>query len=389
VSPFALRPSKSSHRKILSSLLLTLIVIAPVRAQTSSSASPSPAPATEVQSAATPAAPAPAPAAAVPAPPQVTSVEVFQQPSATADQSSSFVLEINGTGFGTVDMASLRILVFPSASIGPVNILSRSADNTKILARFTAPSNYVLLQVALSLTDSNFVTFSTGAESCDFNKKVVVQPQIVSNGQSKTKYGNGVAANFYAVQISIVNKCSAPIIVPLAGISIEPEGKETTMCDKSDGASGNLVPFSLDHVTSIYSANRKLTGGRAIFFNSLQALATLGSAIEPFFGHGFTQGVSILGGGFTTAAKEISVDMSTEQLQNITSQSFGSTEQVAPGGPLQKFIFVRRDQKCKNSVREQNLRSGNFTVHLEMTVAAAQAPASTSAKATPSATAAQ
>jgi len=324
--------------------------------------------------------------------PHVDSVAVFQQPQpspAVPNQPSNFVLEITGTAFDTVDMANLRILMFPSTGVSTVTSLSRSTDNTKIFAQFTAPPNYALQEVGLSLTGTSFVTFSTGTESCDFENKVVVHPQIVSQSQSKTKYGNGVATNFHVVQISIVNKCSVPIIVPLAGMTIAPEGRNKTATSCSAEGGGDLAPFSLDHVTSIYSANRKLTGARAIYFNSLQALATLGSAVEPFFARGFTQGVAILGGGFTTASKEISVDMSTEQLQNITSQSFGATEQISSGGSLQKFIFIRRNQKCHDSIQEQNIRSGNFTVNLEMIAASAQAPATTSGKATPSAPAAQ
>jgi hypothetical protein len=352
--------------------------------QASPAAPPAPAPAPAV------AAPAPAPVAPAPAvaAPHVDTVTVFQQtPLSTAQKGTpTFVLEISGTGLDTVNMANLRILVFPSSGVGDVTSLSRSSDNTKIFAQFTAPANYTLQEVALSVTGTSFVSFNLGTQACDFGKAVVVQPQIVSQSQSKTKYGNGVAANFHAIQISLVNECSVPVIVPLAGISITDFGQNTD-ASCSETGSGNMVPFSLDHVTSIYSANRKLTGARAIYFNSLQALATLGSAIQPFFAHGFAQGVAILGGGFTTASKEISIDMSTEQLQNITAQSFGATEQVSPGGSLQKFIFIRRNQnrKCKKSVQEQNIQSGNFSVNIQMIAASAQAPATTKAQATPSA----
>ncbi len=146
---------------------------------------------------------------------------------------------------------------------------------------------------------------------------------------------------------------------------------------------GSLVAFSLDHVTSIFSADRKLTGRRAIYFNTVQALATLGSAVEPFFAHGFTQGVAILGGGYTTASKELLVDMSSEQLQNLTSQSFGSTEQVAAHGSLQKFVFVRRNEKCKDKPIENDLRTGQFSVNWQLSPASAEAPKTLNAPAAP------
>jgi hypothetical protein len=344
--------------------------------------------------------------------PTVNSVVVFPQAAqigqkATSGQTSIFVLEIKGKNFGTVDMDKLRIIVFPATDDGMVGVLSRSLDNSTIFAQFSAAANYVLEQVALSFADSSFVTFNTGSASCDFQQNVTVMPQIVSQGQSKTKYGDGVAANFHVIQVSIVNKCPMPIMVPLAGFSIDPTPQaknpitqsasqtqtaatqpsqtsvQEDVCELADNSP--LVPYSLDHVTSIYSADRKLTGKRAIYFNILQAAATLGSAFDPFFAHGFTQGVAILGGAFTTASKEIFVDMSTEQLQNITSQSFGSSEQIASGGSLQKFLFVPRNQKCKKGIVERSLKSGNFSINYELLPASAQAPKTQTAKAKPSA----
>ena len=51
----------------------------------------------------------------------------------------------------------------------------------------------------------------------------------------------------------------------------------------------------------------------------------------------------ITGGGFTQGAATIWKDLSAEQLQNLTSQSFQATEQIAAsGGALQKSIFIPR-----------------------------------------------
>jgi len=283
------------------------------------------------------------------------------------------VLEINGTGFANIDMNNVHIAVFPATGVTAIHVLSRSADNSKILVQFTAPANYALEEIALS-TGSDLLPFSTGTLSCDFKTKVKLTPQVFPKSQAGNKYGNGVAKNFYALQLSIVNECPMAIVVPLGGISVKPNDTPSDTDDAACKEQGVLVAFSLDHVTSIFSADRKLTGRRAIYFNTVQALATLGSAIEPFFGHGFTQGVAILGGGFTTASKELLVDMSAEQLQNLTSQSFGSTEQVASHGSLQKFVFVRRNDKCKNSTIEADLRTGKFSVNWELSPASTEAP---------------
>jgi hypothetical protein len=281
-------------------------------------------------------------------------------------------------------MKKVRVLVFPATGLGRVEVLSRSDDNKKILAQFSAPRGYKLAQAALSLTDDSFVTFDTGSQPCDFERNVILNPQYIRHDQAKTKYGNGVASNFNVIQVSIVNKCSIPIVVPLAGITVTSTQSLADLAKKLENLStptkgceeatvSQMVPLSLDHVTSIYSANRKLTGARAIYFNSIQALATLGSAIEPFFGSGFTKGVAILGGGFTTASKELSVDMSSEQLQNITAQSFGNTEQVSAAGSLPpKFLFIPRDKHCKQSTLENDIRVGNFRVNAQIMAASPQ-----------------
>ena len=328
----------------------------------------------------TPAPQAAAPASPTVAEPKITSVVVF--PQATTQNTSQgtttqdFVLEITGSGFASItDMSSVHIAVLPATGVtpNPVPALSRSLDNSKILAQFTAPSNYTLQEVALS-AGSSFVTFETGTLACEFKSQVKLTPQIVPKSQAGNKYGNGVAKNFYAIQLSIVNECPMAIVVPLGGISVVTDHQAAQAPDDACTEEGSLVAFSLDHVTSIFSADRKLTGRRAIYFNTVQALATLGSAIQPFFASGFTKGVAILGGGFTTASKELLVDMSAEQLQNLTSQSFGSTEQVASHGSLQKFVFVRRNEKCKGKPVETDLRTGQFSVNWELSPASAEAP---------------
>jgi hypothetical protein len=337
------------------------------------------------------AAPVPPPAVPAPAPatePIIKSVEVFPQAASGTTQPTTnqdFVLEITGTGFASIaDINNVHIAVLPATGVKPtpIPVISRSLDNSKILAQFNAPANYTLQEVALS-TGSSFVTFETGTLSCDFNSKVKLTPQIVPRKQAGDKYGNGVAKNFHAIQLSIVNECPMAIVVPLGGISVRTDHQKDQPLDDACTEVGSLVAFSLDHVTSIFSADRKLTGKRAIYFNTIQALATLGSAVEPFFAHGFTQGVAILGGGFTTASKELLVDMSAEQLQNLTSQSFGSTEQVASHGSLQKFVFVRRSEKCKEKPIEKDLRTGQFKVNWELSPASAEAPKTLSAPAKP------
>ena len=158
------------------------------------------------------------PAAYPQAPEQkITSVVVFPQAGSTTS-TQDFVLEIKGTGFGSLDMSNVHVAVLPATGVTGLQVLSRSQDNSTILAQFTAPANYAPEEVALSTP--TFLTYDTGAASCDFKSKVTLTPQIVPKDQAGNKYGNGVAKNFYAIQISIVNECPMAVIVPIAGMRV-------------------------------------------------------------------------------------------------------------------------------------------------------------------------
>lgn len=260
--------------------------------------------------------------------PQVT---VFRQ-TTPSDTQETLIIEIKGTDLTTPDTP--RVLVVPSANTGEVTILDSSAS--LIRAEFSAPNNYILQEVVLSHSTGAPVTIGVTRTTCVPGVDIKSTFNIVKEDQAKEKYGFGVAKYFDVFQLSMVNKCPMAVVVPLAGIRLtDPQNTGTPIMP--------VTPFSLPHVTSVYSTDRKLTGMRAIFFNVLQAVATLGSAVQPFFGLGFTQGVSIWGGGFTQAMATVFKDMSAEQLQNITAQSFGSTEQLGPnGGSLQKFLFFAK-----------------------------------------------
>lgn len=271
-------------------------------------------------------------------------VTVFS-PTTSGDAQETLIIEISGTNLNTPDAP--RILVFPATNTGEVTTLDSSA--TLIHAKFSAPKNYILEEVVLSHSTGAPLTISVTRTTCIPEADIKLTYNLVTENQAKNKYGDGVAKNFDVFQLSMVNECPMPVVVPLAGIRLSV---------KVGSRSVDLVPFSLEHVTSVYSTDRKLTGRRAVLFNFLQAVATLGSAVEPFFGRGFTQGVSIWGGGFTQAMATVFKDMSAEQLQNITAQSFGSAEQLGPsGGSLQKFLFVPKRPTGEKGKQKLSLAS--------------------------------
>jgi len=277
----------------------------------------------------------------------ITKATIFEQ--IDTGSSLGFVVRIEGTNLNQPEAP--RVVLLPSAGItqrdAPV------ATATLVTMNFTAPRTYVPLEVTLSYTSgpvSANIVGTACAPDVDVKQNYFYVPQV----QAKEKYGNGISTNFDVFQVSIVNECPLPVLVPLAGVTLR------------IGASIPLHPFSLEHVTSIFSNDRDFSGPRAVFFNIIQGAATIGSAIEPFLARGFTQGVSILGGGFTQGAATIWKNMSAAQLQNLTSQSFQDTEQIAGnGGSLQKSIFVVR-AKHQSNVDTKTLKTLNSYFHLEI-----------------------
>jgi hypothetical protein len=287
---------------------------------------------------------------------QITKATIFEQ----IDTASSlgFVVRIEGTNLNLPEAP--RVVLLPSAGITQQDAPVVTA--TLVTMNFTAPRTYVPLEVTLSYTTgpkSKKLAGTDCAPDVDVKKNYFYVPE----SQVAKKYGHGISKNFDVIQVSIVNECPLPVLIPLAGVVL-------------NVATPPLHPFSLEHVTSIFSSDRAFSGPRAIFFNIVQGAATVGSAIEPFFAHGFTQGVSILGGGFTQGAATIWKDLSAEQLQNLTSQSFQDTEQIAgSGGSLQKSIFVARTNKKPNPTLKASSDPGKlFQMEVIPVVTASKSP---------------
>jgi hypothetical protein len=113
----------------------------------------------------------------------------------------------------------------------------------------------------------------------------------------------------------------------------------------------------LAEVTSFFTDDRDNSGTRTRFIHFLQALTTVGSAIESFFGPGFSRGVSITGGGFTQGVQKVFPDMSGGQLNNLTSQSFESVAELgANGGSVEKVIFIQRGRQTIEPYNKREFR---------------------------------
>src|SRR5206468_1666257 len=62
----------------------------------------------------------------------------------------------------------------------------------------------------------------------------------------------------------------------------------------------------------------------------------------------------ILSGGFIPGLRKAVGDLSSEQLQRLTSMSWENVEEVVPGGSKSKFIYIpRADQFFGNEVKSK------------------------------------
>lgn len=328
--------------------------------------------------------------------PKVTGIAQFNPASSNGSTTTqSFMLQISGQDLPST---TPQVILFPAVNPAPT-ILSQTA--TEVMVSFTAPSTFAVQQAVLSYPNIAPVFSQTLAPvTCDTNKDISATFQLIDDNHAKTTFGVGVSKHFLVIQISMVNHCALPITIPLASITILNRSQPDSVCSTppsgaarsekttppsnesgsttesqnsfhvSIGAGQNLnlgliltplnpyiTPSSLGFVTSFYTSDKQVTGRRAIFFNSVSAAAALGSAIQPFFGHGFAEGVAILGGGFTTAAQAIYKDQSAQQLQALTSESFGNAEQLAAhNGSLQKYLYVPSDPSLKCALNHNFVR---------------------------------
>jgi hypothetical protein len=205
---------------------------------------------------------------------------------------------------------------------------------------------------------------------------------VLDTASAKTLFGSGVANNFYAIQLSVTNKGDKKVAIPLASIQAEIEWAEG-LASEDDAESANLVkasanakvsnapppmpkknseaakqkggyiyfeegpatlaPLPLSAVTAFFTGDEKAKGPKAHLFNAFDGAATLGSSLIPFFGPGFRDAHVAFTGGFVPGFHKFIGDLSGEQLENLTANSWQSVEVVAAkGGSVDKFVFIQR-----------------------------------------------
>jgi hypothetical protein len=293
-------------------------------------------------------------------------------------------IKIDGANLGS-DLTEITVSIVPRDPtlpafplVRPQNSYSCPADNAQkqaaALTPRTAQDDVVVVDFSFPCLPGYSVPFriarviltrmdaSGGSSSASYemvparDKNLTYRSTILSQKQTSSRFGGGIAKNFYAVQLSIVNSGPVKIQVPLASIQAEVQWFQGTVAGSKFYMEGpaTVAPVPLTGAVSYFSTHRQATGARAIFFNTLQGMTTIGSAIQLFFGPGFAQGVGIAGGGLRQGLGQIFQDLSDQQLANLTSQSFESIETASGnGGSIEKVIFIQRGEEVLESIKLQ------------------------------------
>lgn len=215
------------------------------------------------------------------------------------------------------------------------------------------------------------------------DQRLTYKYTVYDENSATTLFGKGVAKNFYVIQVSVTNRGEKKVSIPLASIEAEIEWAHGPVEDPAAVAAAvgsgernlagsstvsdvlnippspahatsqnqtfyeegpvTLAPTALSAVTAYFDGDVKANGRKAKFFNITDGLATLGSSLIPFFGPGFKDAHVAFTGGLVPGIRRGLGDLSGEQLQNLTAQSWQSAEVVsANGGSIEKFVFFPR-----------------------------------------------
>ncbi len=178
---------------------------------------------------------------------------------------------------------------------------------------------------------------------------------VLDQPSAKILLGEGVSQNFYVLQLSVVNRGSKKVAIPLAAIQAEVEwavghqeckqGQTQPDFDYVEG-SPTLAPIPLAAVSAYFDAYEKSSGKKAIFFNILDGITTLAATLNPFVGPSFKDAQSVFTGGFIPGAHKVLGDLSGQQLQNLTGLSWETVETLsANGGSKEKLIYIQRNEQ--------------------------------------------
>jgi hypothetical protein len=217
----------------------------------------------------------------------------------------------------------------------------------------SVPSSKVLGEVD-RLTPSTFTISQVIGPAPD--PDLTYQYTVLDGTSAENLLGQGVADNFFVLQLSVVNHGKKKVAIPLASIQAEVEWLhgfkplDATHSVRDIYIEGpiTVAPIPLASVSAYFGAYQKKNGTRTVVFNILDGITTLATALIPFSGSALKDANMVLSGGFIPGLRQSWVDLSAQQLQNLTSLSWESTETLAAGEALSKYIYIQRKKQFQD-----------------------------------------
>jgi hypothetical protein len=197
---------------------------------------------------------------------------------------------------------------------------------------------------------------------------------VLDRDQAASLFGNGIADNFYAVKLSVVNRGEKKVQVPLASIQAETEwasglykSQQSYSRRNNEQLSGEVIdylegpetqtPIPLKDVSGFFDAWSKSKGTRARVFNALSGVTTFAAALIPFVGPGVKDAHVVFTGGVIPGLREGLGDLSGQQLQNLTARTWETSEVISDrGGSVSKYVFFQRDEQQFTGRVKPNIR---------------------------------
>ncbi len=223
-----------------------------------------------------------------------------------------------------------------SINKGAVKVTREQAANATVTATVSGPQTYA----------------DTRDIGVPADRNLEYRYTVLDQKDAALLFGSGVADKFFAIELAVLNRAEKKVAVPLSAIQAEIEWAygEDPRTDQIYYEEGDatIPPLALSEITAYFDTYQKTKGRRARLFNVLSGVATLGASLVPVFGRNIERPVAILTGGLTPALRTAFGDLSSEQLQNLTSRTWENVEEVPAKSGKTKFIFIQRGDQLFN-----------------------------------------
>jgi hypothetical protein len=222
----------------------------------------------------------------------------------------------------------------------------------------TSPSVKATGEVEVAIPTTTHLSSAVGQKP---DENLTYRYTVLSYGEVQQLLGDGVADNFTVVDLAVVNDGPTKVAIPLAGMQAEIEwlyGRDVKPPDDGWFLEGppTLPPVPMGTVSAYFGASKKATERRVRVFNTLGAITTLVGALIPFAGIGLKDAEVVFSSGFIPGLQHAWVDISDQQLQNLTTLSWQTSETLAAnGGSMQKLIYIQRGEQFRSQAQDTSV----------------------------------